>query len=71
MPYRARRWTTADNEVLKSLAARRPAAEIADRLGRSLGATFVQASKLGISLRVPSRNPMRMPAAQNLNNIPE
>ena len=50
---RARRWTTLENDLIKSLAARRPAAEIAKRLDRSLGATFVQASKLNVSLRVP------------------
>jgi hypothetical protein len=50
---RARRWTTSENDLIKSLAARRPAAEIAKRLDRSLGATFVQASKLNVSLRVP------------------
>ena len=50
---RARRWTTMENDLIKSLAARRPAAEIAKRLDRSLGATFVQASKLNVSLRVP------------------
>ena len=50
-----RRWTAEDNEMLKGLASRRPADEIAKRLGRSVGATFVQASKLGISLRVPIR----------------
>jgi hypothetical protein len=52
---RARRWTTSENDLIKSLAARRPAAEIAKRLDRSLGATFVQASKLNVSLRVPGR----------------
>jgi hypothetical protein len=63
MPYRLRRWTTSDNKLLKSLAARRPAAEIAKRLGRSLGATFVQASKLNISLRVPRREPTQNQAS--------
>jgi hypothetical protein len=63
MSYRARRWTISDNELLKSLAARRPAAEIATRLGRSLGATFVQASKLNISLRVPRREPKQNQAS--------
>jgi hypothetical protein len=52
---RARRWTTSENDLIKTLAARRPAAEIAKRLGRSLGATFVQASKLNVSLRVPGQ----------------
>ena len=44
-------WSEDDNAKLKSLAGRIKATEIANQLGRSLGATAVQASKLGISLR--------------------
>jgi hypothetical protein len=54
MVYRTtKRWLASDNETLKELATKRPAAEIAKLLGRTKGATVVQASKLGISLRVP------------------
>ena len=45
-------WTDADKETLRRLARRRTAADIAAELGRSRGATQVQAHKLGISLRV-------------------
>jgi hypothetical protein len=47
-----KRWLALDNETLKELATKRPAAEIAKLLGRTREATVVQASKLGISLRV-------------------
>lgn len=46
-------WTDADNETLRRLARRRTAADIAAALGRSYGATMVQAHKLGVSLRIP------------------
>lgn len=45
-------WTDADNSLLKSLAGKLQVIDIAALLGRSVGATVVQASKLKISLRV-------------------
>jgi hypothetical protein len=41
-----RSWTEADNAKLKSLAGKLRPAEIAAELGRSAGATVLQASKL-------------------------
>ena len=46
-----RPWTEEDNTTLKSLAGKMPTARIAAELGRSPGATVVQASKLKVSLR--------------------
>lgn len=43
-------WTEADNIKLKNLAGSVPTKEIAACLGRSMGATVVQASKLKLSL---------------------
>jgi hypothetical protein len=43
-------WTEADNAKLKNLAGKHPPAKIAAELGRTVGATVVQASKLKISL---------------------
>ena len=45
-----RPWSEDDVAKLKSLAGRRPAKEIAAELGRTAGATVVEASKLKISL---------------------
>lgn len=50
MPQRL--WSEDDNATLKRLAGQTKAVQIADQLGRSLGATLMQASKLGISLRL-------------------
>jgi hypothetical protein len=46
----SRPWTEEDNTKLKSLAGKMPTARIAAELGRSPGATVVQASKLKVSL---------------------
>ena len=51
MPYSNRPWSEDDIAKLKSLAGRRTAKEIAAELGRTAGATFVEASKLKISLK--------------------
>lgn len=51
MPVRKGGWTTEDIEKLKSLAGKMPVSQIAAQLGRSRGATAVEASKLKISLR--------------------
>ena len=51
MPKTLKRWTEDDIAQLKSLAGKIAAPRIAEELGRSAGATMVQASKLGISLR--------------------
>jgi hypothetical protein len=45
-----RPWSEDDVAKLKSLAGRRSAKEIAAELGRTAGATVVEASKLKISL---------------------
>ena len=51
MPDNRRSWTETDIAKLKSMAGKLPAKEIAAELGRSRGATLVEASKLKISLR--------------------
>ena len=48
---RLKHWTEDDIAKLKSLAGKLSTSEIAAELGRSLGATAVEASKLKISLR--------------------
>jgi len=55
-----RPWSEDDVAKLKSLAGRRPAKEIAAELGRTAGATVVEASKLKISLN-PRRRLGRPP----------
>jgi hypothetical protein len=51
--FNARPWSDAEIRQLRSLAGKLPRDEIAKQLGRSSGATQVQASKLGVSLRKP------------------
>lgn len=46
-----KRWTEDDIAKLKSMAGKTPVEQIAAELGRSLGATIVEASKLGVSVR--------------------
>lgn len=56
MPNRT--WTETDNVKLRSLAGRISIEDIAAQLGRSAGATVVQASKLKVSLsrrRLPAK----------------
>jgi len=53
------RWTEDDIAKLRRLAGKVPAKDIASELGRSSGATAVEASKLGLSLRCLKR---RQPA---------
>jgi hypothetical protein len=48
-------WTDADIDKLRSLAGKLPSREVAAQLGRSVGATLVQASKLKLSLRMHGR----------------
>jgi hypothetical protein len=55
MPESRRAWTEDDVAKLQTMAGKIPAAKIAAELGRSLGATAVQASKLGLSLRTQAR----------------
>jgi hypothetical protein len=51
-----RDWTKEDIRTLKTLVRENTkAAVIARRLKRSVGATYQQASKLGVSLRVPRK----------------
>jgi hypothetical protein len=50
MPDSRRPWSEDDVAKLKSMAGRLPTKEIAAELGRSPGATVVEASKLKISL---------------------
>ena len=52
MPDNRRPWTEAEIAKLKSMAGKLPTKEIAAELGRSQGATMVEASKLKISLRM-------------------
>ena len=51
MPDNRRVWTEDDIAKLKDIAGRIPREEIAAQLGRTVGATAVEASKLGLSLR--------------------
>ena len=51
MPDNRRTWSEEDIVKLKSMAGKLPANEIAAELGRTRGATLVEASKLKISLR--------------------
>ena len=55
MPDSRRIWTEDDTAKLKSMAGKLALREIAKELGRTPGATAVQASKLGLSL---SRRPV-------------
>ena len=50
-------WKEDDIAKLKAMAGKEPGERIAAELGRTLGATAVQASRRGLSLRVkrPSR----------------
>jgi hypothetical protein len=48
-----RRWTADDIAKLKNMAQKERCADLAARLGRSMGATAVKAHQLGISLKVP------------------
>jgi hypothetical protein len=51
MPDTKRPWSEDDIAKLKSMAGKFPTKEIAAELGRSVGATVVEASKLKVSLR--------------------
>ena len=55
MPDNRRSWTEEDIAKLKNLAGKLALREIATELGRTPGATAVEASKLGLSL---SRRPV-------------
>ena len=50
MPDNRRVWTEDDIAKLKDMAGRIPREEIAAQLGRTVGATAVEASKMGLSL---------------------
>ena len=50
MPIK-RAWTEDDIARLKTMAGKEPGVRIAQKLGRTLGAVAVEASKLGLSLR--------------------
>ena len=56
----SRPWTEEDNAKLKNLAGKMPTGRIAAELGRSPGATVVQASKLKVSLST-RRHTRRLP----------
>ena len=51
MPDNWRAWTDDEIAKLKSMAGKLPITDIASELGRSRGATAVEASRLKISLR--------------------
>ena len=61
MPKSKRPWNEDDVAKLKAMAGKEPGERIAAVLGRTRGATAVQASKRGLSLRIkrPSRNTKR------------
>jgi hypothetical protein len=50
MPDNRRTWTEEDIAKLKSMAGKFARKDIAKELGRTAGATAVEASKLGLSL---------------------
>jgi hypothetical protein len=50
-----RAWTDEENEKIRDLAGRLPPTEISRQLNRTEGSTRVQASKLGISLKLGSK----------------
>ena len=50
-----RPWTEDDNAKLRSLAGTKPVEAVAAELGRSPGATTVQASKLRLSMAQKKR----------------
>jgi hypothetical protein len=54
-----RAWTENDIAKLKTLAGKLPVKDIAVELGRSSGATIVQAHKLGLSLQIFRGCPLR------------
>ena len=51
MPESRRTWKADDIAKLKAMAGKEPGVRIAQKLGRTLGAVAVEASKLGLSLR--------------------
>ena len=55
MPDSRRAWTEDDVAKLETMAGKIPLRQIAAELGRTVAATVVQASKLGISLRTQRR----------------
>jgi hypothetical protein len=58
-----RRWTDNDVAKLRGLAGKLPVKDIAAELGRSFGATTLEAHKLGLSLR-------RFRSAQPRHDVP-
>jgi len=52
MPDPKRAWTEENIARLKTMAGKIPAKQIAAELGRTPGATAIEASKLGLSLRL-------------------
>ncbi len=52
---RRRYWSLEEDALLRTLAGREPAAEIARRIGRSRNAVATYAHTLGLSLRVEDR----------------
>ena len=60
--YRKGGWTEDDIAKLKAMAGKEPGPRIAAELGRTLGATYVEASKLGLSLRINPRSRSSMTA---------
>jgi hypothetical protein len=56
MPNSKRPWNEDDVAKLKAMAGKEPGERIAAELGRTLGATAVQASKRGLSLRTKGRS---------------
>jgi hypothetical protein len=70
MAYRtSMRWSASDNETLKEFATKRPVAQIAKFLRRTRGATVAQASKLGISLRVPMNAASPAPSSDHPSDV--
>jgi len=70
MPLTTRRWTEDDIAKLKNMAQRKPPADIAAALGRSVGATSVKAHQLKLSLKVPRGGGMRRQLPSNGERAP-
>jgi hypothetical protein len=68
MPHQTfKRWTADDIAKLKNLAQKQPLPAIAAELGRSQGATAVQAHKLGLSLRMSRKRVGLKPARDSIS----
>jgi hypothetical protein len=64
MPDIRRVWTENDIAKLKSMAGKSPLKDIAAELGRTPGATAVEACKLKVSLSTKARETLASPSLE-------